>query len=1145
MRDAPAEFDEPTAHRRFFETAVDMLCIADLDGFIRMVNPSWERVLGWSADELCGRPYLDFVHPDDMAATLAAADALNRGESVVRFSNRYRCKDGGWRWLEWSSVVKAEDGLIYATVRDITGDRRAAAHMAEIEQVSGVGTWEIDLERRVGAWSPTTCAIHEIPPDTTPPLEGGVLFYPPEARPAIESALDRLKADGAPYDLELPFVTAKGRRRWVRVTGAAEKLGGRVIRLFGTFQDITAARERQAEMERLSDVARRTTNIVSVSDAELRIVWVNPAFEARTGYTLEEVRGLRAGDFLSRDPENEEALLRIRAELLAGRGATGEVINRDKQGRAFWTRLDIQPIRDPDGAVTGFINIGSDITEERAHLEELRLSEQRLAGIIRGIDAGTWEWNVQTGEYRTNARWAEMLGYTVDELEPISAATWERLTHPDDMAPLEAALADHFEGRADAYRCALRMRHKDGRWLWVLDLGRLASRTAGGAPEWVFGSMIDITDRKEQEAALARARDNLAATLEALPDLVFELDADGRYIGFHASAADVLAAPPEVFMGKLVEDVMPPDIAALGRRVMAEVDAAGRSTGHRYRLDVADGPRWFELSAARRAPIGRGERPGYVIVTRDVTARIEAEAEAQYRRDLLQALFDLMPIGMALTDFETGFFIDANPAFFKPLGYDRAALPTLHYSDVTAPRYADVSAAAIEALGRTGRYGPIEKELVRADGELAPVRLNGVLVTDNRGRKLIASVIEDVTQRKAHEAALVAAREQAEEANRLKSLFLANMSHEIRTPMNGVLGMAAVLDAALTDPEHKRMLRVIRESGALLLGVINDILDLSKIEAGRIALEAAPFSPRDVAGKIEGLYTLKATEQNIAFSVIVADDTAPARLGDQHRVLQVMHNLIGNAMKFTEDGAVTVRIGGRADEPLQIEVTDTGIGMTEDQAAHLFEPFVQADASTTRRFGGTGLGMSIVRRLVDAMRGRITVETRSGEGTRIRVSLPLDAVGDAAPAPAAADAAPCASTPISARVLVAEDNAINQMVLGAMLTRLGVEAVMTDNGRAAVEAYAPDAFDLLLFDISMPIMDGSAALAAIRAREAEEGLPRTPAVAVTANALKHQVEECLANGFDAHVPKPIDPARLEQTLRALLATQRADAAPSS
>lgn len=414
------------------------------------------------------------------------------------------------------------------------------------------------------------------------------------------------------------------------------------------------------------------------------------------------------------------------------------------------------------------------------------------------------------------------------------------------------------------------------------------------------------------------------------------------------------------------------------------------------------------------------------------------------------------------------------------------------------------------------------------DGEERWFRISGQPIFDGGGKFLgYRGVGSDVTE-------LYVAKARAEEASRTKSMFLANMSHEIRTPLNGVLGMAEVLDSALTDPEHRRMIGTIRRSGETLLNILNDILDMSKIEAGKMELESLPFSPTEVAERVEDLHRLKAEEKGLDFEVLFTTGADLRRIGDPFRVQQIMHNLVSNAIKFTDRGEVTVEISGRRDTPLVLEVRDTGIGMTAQEVARLHEEFRQADSSVTRRFGGTGLGMAITRSLVMRMGGEISVTSQPGAGTAVRVTLPLPVT----------DALPDANAPFrdtseeprldGVRVLAADDNGTNRSVLEMMLTRSGAKVVTVVDGLQAVQTWEPGMFDVVLLDIAMPVMDGKAALQAIRAKEDAAGVQRQPIIAVTANAMSHQIVEYLIWGFDSCVSKPLTMADVTKAIRSML-----------
>ena len=390
-------------------------------------------------------------------------------------------------------------------------------------------------------------------------------------------------------------------------------------------------------------------------------------------------------------------------------------------------------------------------------------------------------------------------------------------------------------------------------------------------------------------------------------------------------------------------------------------------------------------------------------------------------------------------------------------------------------------------------------------------------------------------------AELAQARDQADTANRHKSQFLANMSHEIRTPLNGIMAMAQVMALYRLPPDQGQRLSVISRSSETLLALLNDILDIAKIEAGHLDLEHKPFDLGALAESVRALFTPIASQKGLDFQVDVSPEARGLWVGDQDRLRQVIANLVNNALKFTETGHVHVRILTTPEDDLNVTVRDTGIGLAADKLESIFDSFSQADASTARRFGGTGLGLTICRQLVEAMNGRLWAESEEGVGSVFQLVTPLTRLR----------AEPEAETPAATRdepleqrirILAADDNETNRQVLAAIFEQLGIDLSLCEDGAQAVTAWRGGGFDLILMDIQMPVLDGVSATKTIRAEEADAGRSRTPIVALTANAMPHQLAEYRAAGLDDCVVKPIRIVELHDAIVRALAADSDDGA---
>ncbi|MBF0309682.1 MAG: PAS domain S-box protein [Magnetococcales bacterium] len=539
----------------------------------------------------------------------------------------------------------------------------------------------------------------------------------------------------------------------------------------------------------------------------------------------------------------------------------------------------------------------------------------------------------------------------------------------------------------------------------------------------------------------------------------------------------------------------------------------------------------------------------------ELTARADAllrESESRYRR-----LHDSMRDAYVMVDM-TGNIIDFNDSFREMVGYSADELKTMNRFDLTPPPWQEQDARIIaEEVLPFGKSPVYEKEYIRKDGSVFPAEIRIFLLRAANGRpEAMWGIVRDITERKQAEESLRLAKEAAESANRAKAAFLAAMSHEIRTPMNGVLGMADLILRTSLTPQQRHYVQTIHRSGRILLRIINDILDLSKIQAGRLSLELYRFELNDVMRDIDSIFQDQASEKGLDFSIRIGEEVPLHLLGDPFRLNQILFNLVGNAIKFTERGSVGVTVETReereADTLLLFCVTDTGIGMSEAFQGHLFEAFAQENASISRKFGGTGLGLTITRQLVDMMDGTLMVESLLGRGSSFRFTARFGKQqrGDRtemAAWQAVNQNISLDSSQFHGRILLVEDNLVNQDVAVATLELFGCRVSVAHNGQQALHALqeAVPPFDLLFMDCEMPILDGYETTRRLRRWEEERSRPRIPVVALTAHVLDESRQKCFEAGMDDYLQKPFSQAHLGTILRRWLSVPVITTAPEA
>jgi len=551
-----------------------------------------------------------------------------------------------------------------------------------------------------------------------------------------------------------------------------------------------------------------------------------------------------------------------------------------------------------------------------------------------------------------------------------------------------------------------------------------------------------------------------------------------------------------------------------------------------------------------RRPITYKGRPAMLSAMFDVTSRRRSEDGMRQTRAFLDTVVENIPEILIARDAADERIILVNRAAEAWMGLPRALMIGKTDHDLFPADVADAVQARRRSQLAAGRMEAVEETIRSPEGEDRIIEMRFAAVAGGEGRAPFSlAIAKDVTQQKRDAASLRQALEEAEASNRAKSQFLANMSHEIRTPLNGVVGVADALSGTPLTAPQREMVSIIQSSAKALNRLLSDVLDLARVEAGRLDISREPFGLEALVRDAAALFEPSARAKALDFTLTVSEDAVGAVVGDPVRIQQILFNLLSNAVKFTSEGSVRLDVARRSDAPgaseVWFEVRDTGVGFDSSNSKAVFDRFQQADGSITRRYGGSGLGLTISRELAELMGGSLTAESEQGAGALFRLCLPLPACADS---PTTAESAGGSETIQGAeglRVLVADDHPTNLKVVELILGAAGCELVQLENGALALEAVKTQAFDVVLMDLQMPVMDGLSAITAIRAWELAHDRPRSPILALSANALPEHVQAARAAGADAHLAKPLTAAALFESMNRVLLQPRPIDAPQT
>ena len=763
-----------------------------------------------------------------------------------------------------------------------------------------------------------------------------------------------------------------------------------------------------------------------------------------------------------------------------------------------------------------------DITLSKLAEEEARRSILRGLLVMEGLGMGTWEYYYATEHTSVSHECLSMLGYD-DQAHADESLTLLDYVHPDEVALVSQEWTSCQNGEKELFACEHRVRCHDGSYRWVLNRGRVTRRDEQGKPLIFTGIIADVSVRRKAQNALANTALRLAATFKELTRGVLLVDESYRIVLTNHAFCELfeLVASPEELIGTdyyLVEKQIQSCIA----RPIA--NAPDMATQIACRLE--ERLSLFRLRNGRVVerefgPVWDGDTDiGFLWKFEDITESYNVKKGLQLREAKYHTIIDNMQLGLVETDLEKR-VLYANPNYCRLIGYTNEELLGNPLPALLMP-YCDLPHAAQETrLRAQGVSTSYEMPIVTKNGETKWLFIGAAPLYDQDNAVMgTIGITRDITHQKELEQNLREAKQQAEHSAKAKELFLANMSHEIRTPMNAILGMSQLLAKTPLATRQSNYLHAITTSAENLLVIINDILDLTKLDAGQMTIERVGFNVTRLCAQVEKTLLYKAEEKGLALNIVIDSLVPDVVLGDPYRITQILLNLAGNAVKFTTKGSVTIECEVAGVESgavwLAFTVRDTGIGIDPAYLNHIFQEFSQEDVSITRKFGGTGLGLSICRSLARLMNSEIVIESEKNQGTTIHfaLALPIGTVADLPQRRLAAS--PNAQELRGKHVLLVEDNEYNRLMAKTMLLNAHIKVTEAENGELAIECVRQQCFDLILMDVQMPVMDGFEATRFLR----EQMGQTTPIIALTASATSGEKEKCLAAGMDDYLTKP-------------------------
>ena len=1087
------------------------------------INAAGEKLFGINADEQIGHHTHWMVGPETDKGSLAYIEEVQRKQRDFALELKVYRKNGDPFWARVESTLASFDSgkksIRIMTIEDYTEERNEREHIERLSLLARANENGVMFTKPNGKiiWANegftkmSGFSLEEMVGKTPIELCNGPLTD----HDSLKIVVDAFTA-GNSFNVEIIYYRKNGSWFWGRSSCQPVRNGkGEIVEYFGIIEDITIEKEQEEKMKVLSQIAEDNINAVVIADKDSRITWVNKSFTKITGYTLEDVKGKVPGHVLQGAGTDKEVVKNLRQRIREGKPFSAELLNYHKLGHSYWIRIVGQPILNAKNEVTGFFSMQEDITREMEREKNFKL-------VLDKIGDNVWEYDFRKEQTYFSKSNNEFLGYITTDVSHNEKLWWDSI-YKEDLHIVADNDRRYRSGEIDSHTAEYRIQNKDGGIKWVLDRGVVTEKDKDGKPLKIMGTHTDITDKKNAERRLDEQRKFYENILNQIPSDVAVLNTDMQYLFLNPHAI----RDPELrkwMVGKTDEDYCrlrnkPMSIAKERRMILDAVMSTRKSQEWEEEFISKDGKEQFVLRRMYPVLNGEGEVSLLIGYGLDITERKIFEQELLDSEEKNRVILANMNLGLMEVDVNQH-IVYANNTLAEMLGVSMDYIVGYDVSGLLTPEDLDLSKTVQENEG-SGNDESYEVK-VNIKGKERWWFISATPKFNNAGR-FAGSIIVclDISERKELEQQLIDSRESAEMLANSKKAFLANMSHEIRTPLNAIIGMGNQLSKSELNDSQRFYLNTIHSAADNLLVIINDILDLSKLEAGKLSLETIGFEPRKVISDAIQVLIYKAEEKGISLTNSFCDSRlSPVLIGDPYRVNQILLNLISNSIKFTEKGTVDVTCEVISDSAesqiIQVNVSDTGIGMDEAFVNRMFDKFSQEYESVTRKYGGTGLGMSICKDLVTLMGGDINVTSQKGKGTTIRFNIEFKK-GSSKDLPATQTSVFTSDFLKGKTILVTDDNDMNRLVASTILKSYGAHIREAMNGKEAVTAIMNGStkIDLVLMDIQMPVMDGYEAARTIRGTGND-----IPILALTANAIKGENQKCLDAGMNDYITKP-------------------------